>query len=257
MKEIMLGQREDSLPGGLRKTPCSGPTQFVTCKNNKRAEIHMNLFKDHLKHHHANCDENNVPSNAVVIKPDPMWARSNVPLSVEHQKILVEECSEADAWNSYKNKRCHPMLCLWHGCNLVVTGDVHDINGIARGATATFEKVCLKASKPATPTMQMFGHWVHAVDITEVDHLLLRWQDNPLKGTFKLFPVRGKFRVQFPIIEDGVKVRVSTNIRFHHFPVLLNHAVTHRELQMKSLSKPGVAQIAESSQDTTMQTCIN
>jgi len=178
--------------------------------------------------------------NAVIIKANPVWARSGVPLSFGHRKILFEECSEAQTRNSH-NKRCDPLLCLWHGCNLMGTGNDDVKNGIANGTTSTFERVRLKPGKSATP-MRMCGHWVYAVDIMDVEYLLLRWQDCRFKGTFKVFPSKGKFRVQFPIIEGGNKFRVACGIKFDYFPVLLNHATTGHKLQGKSLNELVVAQ---------------
>ena len=121
------------------------------------------------------------------------------------------------------------------------TGNDDVKNGIANGTTSTFQKVHLKPGK-STHAIQMHGYWVLAIDIVDVDYLLLRWQDCRFKGTFKVFPSRGKFTVQFPITEFGTKLRLKARIKFDYFPVILNHATTGHKLQGKSMNELVVAQ---------------
>ena len=254
MQEIMPAWRENGLSEKHRKLlntrvisstnelqmPDLATTRFATYYNRNRVDINATIFHEYLKKYHSNCNMDNIPKTAVVIKTNPSWARSEIPLSFGHRKIFFEQCSEADTKNSY-NKRCDPMLCLWHGCNLMGTGNDDVRNGIANGTTSTFQKVRMKPGKSAKP-MRLHGYWVLSVDITDVEYLLLRWQDCRFQGTFKVFPSRGRFRVQFPITEWGTKLRVAAGIKLDYFPVILNHATTGHKLQGKSLSELVVAQ---------------
>ena len=235
----LLNSRVISARNGVQM-PDMASARYATYHNKNRVEINATIFREYLKQHHSNCEEGNIPRNAVVIKANPVWARSELPLCFGHRKVLFEECSEAHTRNSY-NKRCDPLLCLWFGCYLMGTANDDVRNGVANGTTSTFEKVRLKPGARLVPT-RLYGYWVYSVDIMEVEYLLLRWQDCRFQGTYKVFPSRGKFSVSFPIVEFGHRTRVSAGIRFDYFPVVLNHATTGHKLQGKSLDQLVIAQ---------------
>ena len=219
--------------GNILRMPNIAMTRFATYSNKARTGINQSVFRSYLKNHHAGLDKNNVPTSAIVIRSNPVWARSKVPLSFDQRKVVFEECSESDTSNG-RNKRMDPLLCLFQGSHVMGTENVDVKNGMANGTTSTFRTVRLKPGKAATP-IQMHGCWVYAVDIGDVDHIELAWQDCHFKGTFKMFPKTGVFQVKYPIVELGRPMRVKANIKFDYFPIVINHATTGHKLQGKSM----------------------
>ena len=191
------------------------------------------MFRSYLKNHHAGLDKHNVPTSAIIKQSNPAWAHSKVPLSFDQRKVVFEECSESDTTNAQK-KRMDPLLCLFKVSNVMGTDNVDVKNGMANGTTSTFHTVRLKPGKAATP-IQMHGCWVYAVDIGDVDHIELAWQDCHFKGTYKMFPEMNVFQVKYPIVELGKPMKVNTDIRFDYFPNIINHVTTGHKLQGKSM----------------------
>ena len=107
--------------------------------------------------------------------------------------------------------------------------------GIANGTCATFERAVFKPGATATP-VQLYGKWVYAIDIADVDHLVLRWTDSKFRGCFKLHPKDSMFDVRFPVWDTtGRMQREVQRIHLHYIPMLINYATTGHKLQGKSL----------------------
>ena len=115
-------------------------------------------------------------------------------------------------------------------------------SGIANGTCSTFERAVFKPGKSATP-IQMYGKWVYCIDIEDVDHLILRWQDSKYRGTFRVKPETAKFTAQFPVWDEwGTVRRLNQSLSITHFPLLVNYATTGHKLQGKSLDQLVIAQ---------------
>lgn len=260
MKRAMPDAREHGLSDGDRKLlntrviggkdrngdivemPDIAATRFATFFNRTRCDINQTVFKSYLKAHHSNCNEEDIPGTAVVIRSNPMWHRSKCPLNFDQRKVVFEQISEADTARTGKYKtRLDPLLCLFRGSNVMGTSNDDVKNGIANGTTSTFRKVCLKAGKTAKP-IKMHGYWVKAVDIGDVDHIELEWQDCHFKGTYKMFPTRDAFTVKYPIVEFGKEMRVPTRLDFDYFAIIINHATTGHKLQGKSMDALVIAE---------------
>ena len=253
MKEIMPTVRNEGLTDEHRailnsrvingkdvKMPNIAETRFATYHNRKRCELNASVFKEYLKKYHSDCDETNIPKTAIVIKANATWTRSKTTLSYGHRKVLFEQCCEADIKNGY-NKRCDPMLTLFSGCHLMGTDNDDVANGIANGTTSIFKQAVLKPGAKPTP-MKLHGFWVYAIDVADVDHLVLEWHDSLFRGKFKVSPSKGPFRVNFPIVDEGRKMRVKAGITFEYFPLVLNHATTGHKLQGKSMDQLVIAE---------------
>ena len=50
------------------------------------------------------------------------------------------------------------------------------------------------------------------------------------------------FKVRFPIVEMGTKLRITPNIQMTQFPVVINHATTGHKLQGKSMDALVIAE---------------
>ena len=215
------------------KLPNIATTQFATYHNRNRCEFNASVFLSYLKECHADCDENSIPTSAIVIKATPSWSKTRKKLSYSQRKTIFEECCDADVENGH-SKHCDPMLTLFSGCRLMGTHNSDVKNGVANGTTSTFKRVVFKQGK-RPHKMKLHGHWIYAIDSEDVDHLLLEWHDSIYRGKFKVSPLTRAFTVKFPVVEDGRKMTVKTSISFHHFPLLINHATTGHKLQGKSL----------------------
>ena len=89
----------------------------------------------------------------------------------------------------------------------------------------------------------MYGKWVYCIDIEDVDHLILRWQDSKYRGTFRVKPETAKFTAQFPVWDEwGTVRRLNQSLSITHFPLLVNYATTGHKLQGKSLDQLVIAQ---------------
>jgi hypothetical protein len=94
--------------------------------------------------------------------------------------------------------------------------------------------------------MKVHGRWVYAVDIDDVDHILLRFDKSyhpTYQGTFKLRPRERCFLVEYPM-EGGVegKTRLPVNLQLNHFPILGNFATTGHKLQGKTMKNLIIAE---------------
>ena len=226
--------------GKILEMPDMAKTKFATYHNKNRCEINRHVFLEYLQQHHVSCNKHNIPKSAVVIKTNARWATNNQPLTFDQRKKLFENCTEADVMDSYR-KRADPMLCLISNCYMMGNKNEDVKNGVANGTTSLFQKIILKAGKKPYP-MQLHGYWVYAVEIDDVDHLLLRWHESKFQGTFKVFPAQGVYRVRFVIEEFGRKMVLRPQMRLSVFPVVINHATTGHKLQGKSLDELVIAE---------------
>ena len=227
--------------GTTVKIPSIDKTRVATFHNRKRSDYNQKVFREYLFHHHRDCNETNTPKSALVIKANMHWGKSNQPLNPTFRKVLFEHCTDAHIENSRK-KKCDPFLTLIHGCPTMGTENKNVSAGIANGTCATFERAIFKSGKKAKP-IQMYGKWVYAIDIDDVDHLVLRWTDSQYQGTFQVRPKTAMFTVQFPIWDENCKIsRLNQSMSITHFPLLLNYATTGHKLQGKSLDKLVIAE---------------
>ena len=254
MKTIMPTMRDNGLSDAARnilnsrvidgtrvKMPDLKKTRFATFHNRNRAQINASVFEDYLKEYHGDATPENIPKTAIVIRAGAKWYKRTNKLSFAQRKTLYTQCSEADCKDS-QNKRCDPLLCLFYDCHLMGTKNDDVQNGIANGTTSVFKRVVFKSGCTPKP-MKMHGRWVYGIDIEDVDHLVLRWQDSKFQGEYKVFSDQRKFRVQYPIDELGFgKIRVAADIDMTSFPIVLNHATTGHKLQGKSLDELVIAE---------------
>ncbi len=84
----------------------------------------------------------------------------------------------------------------------------------------------------------MHGCWVYAIDISDEDHILLRWTDSVFEGTFKIKPESRVFKCRFPVWDEfGRMKRISQSMTIEHFAAIVNYATTGHKLQGKSLDQ--------------------
>ena len=221
--------------------PAFQKARYATYHNKNRAEINASVFRNYLDKFHNNCDQNNIPKSAIVIRAGAQWYKQNRKLTFGQRQILFTKCSESHCRNSHK-KRCDPLLCLFKGCFLMGTENDDVKNGIANGTTSTFEKIIFKKGAGPKP-MIMHGKWIYGIDMENVEYIILKWHDSRFHGTFKVKPQQSKFNVKFPIDEIGFKsTRISCSINMTVLPVVLNHATTGHKLQGKSVNELVIAE---------------
>jgi hypothetical protein len=222
------------------KKPNPLETKYATFFNDKRAAINATVFRNYLKTYHKRNPEIDIPKTAIVIKATTKWSKSRIPLTWDQRKVLFEGCSEADVKRDCQ--MCAPLLCLFFGCNLMVTENIHVLNGMANGTTCEFRKLVLKPGAKLEK-IQMYGYWVYAVSMEDVEHMEVNWQDcDFFEGTFELKPKVGTFRVKYPICEFGLNTRIKTSIQLEYLPVIVNHATTGHKLQGKTVKSLVIAQ---------------
>ena len=133
-------------------------------------------------------------------------------------------------------------MCLYADCPLMVNQNLEVKNGVANGTTCTFEKVVLKTGKTPTP-IKMWGHWVQAVDIEDLEYIECRWkEDSRYQGTFRLHAKEETFIVRYPIEEWGKNTRIPVSMKITSFPVVSNKATTGHKLQGKSVDTLVIAE---------------
>jgi hypothetical protein len=254
MKRIMTNIRDGVLSSEDRKIlnsrvingkdvkkPNPLETKYATFFNAKRVEINATVFRNYLKTYHTKNPESDIPETAIVIKATTKWSKSKVPLTFDQRKVLFEECSEADVKRN-TSQMCAPLLCLFSGCNLMVTENENVLHGIANGATCTFRKVIFKP-EAKKEKIQMYGYWVYCISMEDVESMEVRWQDcDHFKGNFNLKPKVGTFRVKYPISELGLNTRIQTSIELQYLSVIVNHATTGHKLQGKTVETLVIAQ---------------
>jgi hypothetical protein len=254
MKEIMpkirdgVLSREDRrilnsrvINGNTVKKPNPLKTKYATYFNAKRAAINATVFRNYLKTYHSKNPDSVIPQTAVVIKATTKWSKSKIPLTWDQRKVVFEQCSEADVRRN-TTQMCAPLLCLFSGCNLMVTENLDVLDGMANGTTCTFRKLVLKPGAKLEK-VQMYGYWVYSVGMDDVEHMESEWQDcDFFQGTFKLQPKVGTFRVKYPICEFGLNTRILTSIELEYLSVIVNHATTGHKLQGKTVKSLVIAQ---------------
>ena len=222
------------------KMPNLATTRFATFHNRNRCAKNADVFLSYLKQHHTSCEGSSIPRTALIIKAAARWTHCKSPLSPGHRKILFEQCTDADVV-SRGSKHADPFLTLWYGCHLMGTENTDVVNGIANGTTSKFRQAVFKPGKRPYP-IQVHGFWVYAIDIDDVDYLLLEWSDCLFQGTFKVTAQSGTFVCRFPIVEMGRKIMLKPRIKLQHFPVILNHGTTGHKLQGRTMAELVIAE---------------
>ena len=214
---------------------------FATYYNNKRAELNRAVFLSYLQAKHSQDSAVEIPKSAIVIKCGATWAKGGQKLSYACRKVLFEECLDSHLKDGQSHK-ADPFLCCFEGCQMTGTTNNDVASGDANGTTYLFERVNFKEG--ASPhKVQIHGYWVYAVDIEDVESIVLRWtHDSRFQGTYTMKPKQDTFCVSFPIVEFGKKIRLNTSMKIVHFPVLLNHATTGHKLQGKSMKSLIISQ---------------
>ena len=222
------------------KKPDPMKTKYAVYGNKKRTTINADVFRNYMKTYHKGKTESEIPLTAIVIMSTTKWKKSQRQLSFDQRKVLFEECSEANC--KIGNQMATPFLCLFAGCNLMVTQNLEVLDGIANGTTCLLRKVVLKPESQLAK-IQLYSCWVNSVSIDDVEHIEVEWLDcDKFVGTFRLTSQNGTFRVMYPICEFGVNQRVNTNIEFRYFPVIVNHATTGHKLQGKTVASLVIAE---------------
>ena len=236
----MLKTREIS----RNKLKIPANARYATFTNKKRASINANIFRKYLKTFHHEDAEIEIPKSALIIRGAAKWYTSRAKLGNAAHKILWEECSDGHIVQG--SKRADPFLSLFHGCELMVNDNIEVKEGMANGTCCTFEKAILKPGKDVFK-MKVHERWVYAVDIDNVEHIVLRYDKSyspKFEGTFKLRTSNQRFTVEYPMEKEllGQNKRVSVNMLLTHFPIIGNFATTGHKLQGKSMDNLVVAE---------------
>ena len=223
------------------QAPPIDKTRVATFHNLPRSYHNRRAFREYLFRHHSGNRESTIPKTAIIIKSSMQWGKSKQSLNPTFRKVVFENCTDAHIQTSRKTK-CDPFLTLIHGCPTMGTENKNVAAGIANGTCAIFERAVFKKDKRATP-IQMYNKWIYAIDIDDVDYLVLRWTDSQYRGTFKIKPKSAMFTVKFPIWDEYGKIkRLDQSLSITHFPLLLNYATTGHKLQGKSLDRLVIAE---------------
>jgi hypothetical protein len=149
--------------------------KYVTYYNTKRSDINASVFRNYLKTYHNVNSGVDIPYTAIVIKAATNWAKSKTPLSFDQGKVLFEECPEWDVKKG-TSQMCAPLLCLFFGCDLMVTENEDVLEGIANGTDCKVRKLVLKQDAKLEK-IKMYDYWVHAVGTENIEHIEVEWQD--------------------------------------------------------------------------------
>ncbi len=228
---------------GKVQIPPGHEARYASFTNRKRAAINANIFKKYLETFHHQDESMESPEGALVIRSNAKWYTSRKPLGHAAHQRLWEQCSDGHVVQG--SKRADPFLCLFYGCELMVNANLDVKLGIANGKCCTFEKAVLKAGKAKVKT-KIHGRWVYAVDVVDVDHLVLRFEKKKganFVGTFKLKHTCERFTVDYPADGELTKAkRMKVNLMLDHFPLLSNYATTGHKLQGKTIEHLVIAE---------------
>lgn len=253
MKDIMPRLRVEGLSDDIRKIlnervmdMSSIPVddiknlRYACFYNKKRSELNRAVFISYLEGKHSKDKNDPIPDTAIVIKCNASWSNGQT-LSFAHQKYLYEKCQDCDVKDSM-NHFADPFLCCISNCPMMGTTNTNVNQGDANGTQFIFEKAVLKAGREPCK-IQIDGYWCYAVNVDDVDHLLLRWSDDcRFQGTYKMRPKNAKFTVKFVMKQDDQEFPVKCPLNITHFPVILDHATTGHKLQGKSLKSLVISQ---------------
>jgi hypothetical protein len=167
----MLSKR--ILTEGHVQMPRGLASRYATFTNVRRAVINGNIFKKYLAIYHTSNSNLPIPEGAIVIRGHAQWYTSRKSLGHAAHRRLWEHCSDGHV--QFESKRADPFLSLFYGCELMVTENENVKFGVANGTSCTFEKAVLK-SGASKHRIKVHGLWVYAVDIWDVDHLVLRFE---------------------------------------------------------------------------------
>jgi hypothetical protein len=65
---------------------------------------------------------------------------------------------------------CAPLLCLFFGCDLMVTENENILQGIAEGTICKFRILVLKQDAELEK-IKMYDYWVHAVGTENIEYI--------------------------------------------------------------------------------------
>ena len=217
--------------------------RYATFTNKKRASINANIFREYLQTYHHTEEGTTIPRGALIIRGTGKWGTPSLPLGPEAHKKLWENCSDAHCKND--TQLADPFLSLFFGCELMVTDNIDVKHGIANGTCCQFVKAVLKHGTHIEP-IQVHGRWVNSVDISNVDHIELRFDESyapKFVGTFKLQFRERAFKVDYPLNEALTgKKSEEINIKLTHFPIISNFATTGHKLQGKTMPNLVIAE---------------
>ena len=188
MKTIMPNMRDGVLsteePNALNSRVTNGnqvkkpnplKTKYAAYYNTKRSDINASVFQNYLKTYHNVNSGVDIPFTAIVIKAVANWAKSKTPLSFNQRKVLFEECSESNVKKG-TSQMCAPLLCLFFGCDLMVTEDKDVLQEIANGTVCKFPKLVLQQGAELEK-IKNYDSWVHAVGTDNIEYIEVKWQD--------------------------------------------------------------------------------
>ena len=218
-------------------------TRYATYTNKKRASINANIFREYLQtYHHAEVDTT-IPRGALIIRGTAKWGTPSLALGPDAHKKLWENCSDAHCKTDAQ--LADPFLCLFFGCQLMVTDNIDVKHGIANGTCCQFVKAVLRHGTSIEP-IEVHGRWVNSVDINNVDHIELRYDVSyapKFVGTFKVQLRERAFKVDYPLNEALMgKKSEEINIKLTHFPIISNFATTGHKLQGKTMASLVIAE---------------
>jgi hypothetical protein len=71
---------------------------------------------------------------------------------------------------------CAPLVCLFSGCNLIVTQNKDVLHRIANRTVCKFQKLILKLGVEIGKN-QIYSYWINTIAMDDVKYIEVEWQD--------------------------------------------------------------------------------
>jgi len=199
-------------------------TRHACFANRDRNAIHHGIFARHLTNTHFSDSTIEPPAHTVIIKANLKWSETKQTISKSRAYDIYAYCGDADCVG--KQQRCDPMLCLYFGCNLMITRNIDVKGNKANGTQCKFRGLTLKIG--ACYKKEKFnGLWVRTVNASDVDFIQC-----DLTGSNKLLQLKSEEKqYQVAVPYDRPDRRIDQKIGINQFPVMLNTATTGHKLQ--------------------------
>jgi len=203
-------------------------SSFACYGNKDRNAIHYGIFSKHVDATHFQDASIQPPRHTIIIKSDLRWAETQQNISVARSNDIYSFCGDADCQNN--SQRCDPMLCLYFGCELMITRNIEVKKNKANGTKCNFKG--LKLNIGANPKKERFnGKWVQTIKASDVDTMFCTL--NKSKKIIELKPETKQFDIEVPYMQPHT--RILQKVLINQFPVIRNTATTGHKLQAQTI----------------------
>ena len=205
-------------------------SNYACHSNKERNSIHAGVFIKHLESTHHKDLVVQPPDHTIIIKGDLHWTSTGNPIREGMAKMIYESCG--DHYCNYgQNKKMDPYLCLYYGCELMLTDNLDVPKGLANGTRGIFKGIRLKEGQNVHFTC-LNGYFVKSVYASQVENVECEHTGSKYTGHFTVEPSKKKCIVDMPNpLLGGEARRMKQSIHVTQVQMIRNLATTGHKLQ--------------------------